>query len=335
MFSKQSLLTCLGIGVSAVFLWLSLRGTNFQEIGAALQQSRLWLALPFLLALFVFYWIKTWRWSILLAPLRHITTRSLFPPVMIGYGSNAILPMQLGELLRTYLVSKRFQLGITPVLASIALERMFDLMMVLLILGAALMFGTELSPILVNTGYFVATLASAILIASIAYVLWTEKFVAVFDRLTRFLPGKLQTRLVQQVKTGSGGLQAIKSVPLLSGIFATSIIMWGFMWLCVYVSLLALDIDCPPSAVFMVLLLTVVGVTLPTSPGYIGTIQLAYTLALKPYGVSAGQAFAASVFYHVLAYVSVVIVGLFFLRHLGYSVHQVRSEAESAAQESG
>jgi len=67
-----------------------------------------------------------------------------------------------------------------------------------------------------------------------------------------------------------------------------------------------------------------------TSPGYVGTIQFAYTLALSPYAISSATAFAASVFYHALAYFSVFFVGLYYLHRSGYSLGQVRSEAETA-----
>jgi hypothetical protein len=61
----------------------------------------------------------------------------------------------------------------------------------------------------------------------------------------------------------------------------------------------------------------VVGITLPSSPGYFGNIQLAYVLALKPFGIDAGSAIAASLFFHALAYPAVVIVGLIYLRTQG------------------
>jgi uncharacterized membrane protein YbhN (UPF0104 family) len=72
------------------------------------------------------------------------------------------------------------------------------------------------------------------------------------------------------------------------------------------------------------MVLTVIGVSLPTAPGYVGSIQLAFVLALKPAGVAPESALAASMFYHVLAYVSVVGGGLVFLRHYGMRFGQLK-----------
>jgi hypothetical protein len=40
-------------------------------------------------------------------------------------------------------------------------------------------------------------------------------------------------------------------------------------------------------------------------------------LALKPYGVNAADAFAASVFYHLLTYAAIIATGLYYLKRTG------------------
>jgi uncharacterized membrane protein YbhN (UPF0104 family) len=77
----------------------------------------------------------------------------------------------------------------------------------------------------------------------------------------------------------------------------------------------------------VILAFTFVGVTLPTTPGAVGTIQLSFTLALAPYGVSAGGAVAASVFWHVFAYCFVVSTGFFYFLRMGYSFGEIRRQA--------
>ncbi|NJR71496.1 MAG: resolvase [Synechococcales cyanobacterium CRU_2_2] len=51
-------------------------------------------------------------------------------------------------------------------------------------------------------------------------------------------------------------------------------------------------------------------VTLPTVPGFFGVIQAAMVLALQPFGVSSSDAFAISVFYHMVQYIPVTVAGL-------------------------
>jgi uncharacterized membrane protein YbhN (UPF0104 family) len=67
-----------------------------------------------------------------------------------------------------------------------------------------------------------------------------------------------------------------------------------------------------------------VAVALPTSPGYVGSVQAAFVLALLPYAVEREAAIAASVYFHVLVYVAVVATGLVFLHRAGSSIRSLR-----------
>ncbi len=77
----------------------------------------------------------------------------------------------------------------------------------------------------------------------------------------------------------------------------------------------------------MLLALNIAAITLPSAPGFFGTIQLCFVLALKPYGIDASDAFAASVFYHVLEYVAVTSTGLYYLKGIGHDLSQLRKDA--------
>ena len=76
----------------------------------------------------------------------------------------------------------------------------------------------------------------------------------------------------------------------------------------------AFGLELPLAAALSVLVAAVIGMMLPAAPGYIGTFQLAFTLALAPFGVSAADALAASLFYHVMLWVPLAIAGALCLR---------------------
>jgi len=325
--SRQHMLLALGIATGLLFLWLALREANLAEIVDALSTAQWWQAGPFLVALFTFYWIKTARWRALLSPIRELPTRTLFPAVMIGYAGSTVLPMQLGELLRTYVTGRTHDLRVSAVLASILLERVFDLLTILVLLSAALLLGTTLSEAMLDASYLIAGLVF-VCVAIISFTIFRpESFVKFCETLLMPLPQRLRASLLEQINLGTTGLASLRAPRLLRRVIVTSLAQWACMALCCYISLTALNIDVPLSAASIVLIFTVISVTLPTSPGFVGSIQLAYTLALAPYGVSAGIAFAASVFFHVLAYFSVLIVGFFFMYRFGYTFNAARVAA--------
>jgi uncharacterized protein (TIRG00374 family) len=99
--------------LSVFFLWLSLRGTDFAEIGHALARSQLVYALPLLLALALFYWFKAVRIRVLLMPMRNIDMQGILPATMIGFAANNLLPARLGDLVRAYLLGQQHSLSKT------------------------------------------------------------------------------------------------------------------------------------------------------------------------------------------------------------------------------
>ena len=138
---RNKILFLIGLTVASVFLWLAFRNANISEIVDNLKAADARFVAPFIIVLFLFYWLKSDRWRVLLSPVTTTTTRSLFPIVMIGYAGSAVLPMQLGEIVRTVIASRKLSIPVSTILASITVERLFDLLMVLLILGVVLASG--------------------------------------------------------------------------------------------------------------------------------------------------------------------------------------------------
>lgn len=309
--------TAIGVLVSGAFLALALRGVDTAAIARVLRDAAAWMALPFLASLFCYYWVKTVRWADLLSPVRRVSAGELFAPVMIGYAGSALLPLQLGEVARAYLAAQRLRVPAFAVLISIALERVLDLLSILALLAVALVTGDQLPPRLATAGWLMAFTTLAVGSVLAAYLFHTAAFVRLTRLLTRRLAPRLGERLAQHVEAGADGLQALRSARLLARLATTSLLQWLFMWLCVWLSLAAVGVEVPPAATFVTLVFMVIGISLPNSPGYIGSIQLAYVLALQPFGVAAADAIAASVFFHVLAYVSVIVAGAVFAQRLG------------------
>jgi glycosyltransferase 2 family protein len=324
----------VGLAVSILFLWLALRNANFVEIQASLAAANWLWAAPFLLALFSFYWLKSARWGYLLSlPGKHHAPQ-LFPIVMIGYAGTSVLPMQMGEFVRAWIASKQYQLRYSQVLSSIGVERIFDLLTILALLASIFAAGQTLPAMLIKAGYVIAAVTLAGLVVAFGLAAFTDKALAMCRWLLSPLPERIQHTVLDQLEAASQGLSALTQPRLIVKVAANSIAQWALMGACIGCSLLAVGIDVTIGAVALVLVATIVGISLPTSPGYIGNIQLAFVVALQPFGVSVDNAIAASVFYHVIAYVSVVVVGFSFLHRLGLGLFEIKSEAESRSPES-
>ena len=172
----------IGIPVSLFFLFLALRGQHPDEIRDAFSRVD-WRLLPLaLLLLYTGIAIRAYRWHILLRPVRDIPTRDVFPVMIIGYAANNVLPLRAGELVRAWVLEQRYGVRKTAALATIAVERLFDgVTMLLFVGGAATVIGlnAELR--------HVALVAAAIFAAAIAGLVFLLVGGTLRERLLRLV----------------------------------------------------------------------------------------------------------------------------------------------------
>lgn len=330
---RNRVLFVTGLAVAAFFLWLAFRNADPAEIAANLRSADARFAAPFILVLFLFYWLKADRWRLLLAPVRTTTTRGLFPIVMIGYAGSAVLPMQLGEIVRAVLAARNLSFPISTALASITVERLFDLLMILLILAAVLAAGQRPGDDFATAGYVIGGVCLLLALSMLLLVTRTESVIGIVLRLLRFLPDSISAAVRRILLAANDGLSVLKDPLLVWRVLVSSMVQWSLMGACIYLSFEAVGLDQYLLPTLTVLSFTVISVTLPTGPGYVGSIQIAFVFGLAPFGVSADKAVAASVFYHVLAYVSVLLTGFLFLHRAGLSLTELKSDAETLADD--
>ncbi len=71
------------------------------------------------------YFLRAWRWKILLRPVCKTTTSRLIPPTMIGFTGLALLG-RAGEFIRPYLIARKEKLSMSSQMAVWTVERIFD-----------------------------------------------------------------------------------------------------------------------------------------------------------------------------------------------------------------
>jgi len=314
----------LGIVVAVLFLYLALKDTDPAAVVAGLTSSNP-VYIPFVAGfLMLQFWFKAQRWHYLLAPFSNASAREVFPATVVGYLANLVFPLYLGEVARVYLLGRQLNLNYSSILATAVLERFFDFLSVLFFVGLVLAFDPLAPPEVSVAGYVSGVISLILLAAFTAFLLWTGPLLRLAYGMTGFLPDEARARIVRQLELGIDGLRSLTNVRTLPAIALTSLLQWGAMGMCIYLGMLGTGADVPVSAAFVVLALTVLGVTLPSSPGFFGTIQLCFTLGLAVYGVGASEAFSASLFFHLTIYVTGWAAGLYLLRRMGLDLGGLR-----------
>lgn len=314
-----------GIPLSILFLWLALRNVNFDHVAQAFANARVYFLVPMLTSLFCFYWLKAIRWRTILSPRHQIPISGLVPSMMAGAAGNNLLPAHLGEFVRVYFSANQHRIPKSTVLASLVVERLLDVLAILIIFSIAIFVGGySFGMVAVGSALLFVVVLVACTCALI--VLYTDQCVH-FLRTTLTKPSlALRERIADQVINLANGLSALREKNLYLQAISNSLVQWLLMSFCIYCAFLALNIDVSFLLAIIVLGLLVVGLALPTVPGFFGTMEYCFVLGLTTAGIDPSVALSAAIFYHIPAWVTVTITGL-VLAHLNrFSFSQAKSE---------
>lgn len=314
----------------------ALAGMDWAEIKNSFRQANYWSLPPMMLVLFTFFALKAWRWKLLLNPIKELSTSQVTPALMTGFMANNLLPAHLGEFVRVFALGRQFELKKTPVLSTVVLERVFDILAILLLLGVSLPFIEGLPPDL-ERGCQLFGIASLVGVAVLLiYMTFTTWFVNVTRKVFLwfpFLPTKLTEGLLGMLETGAVGLESVRNPAALAGIAVSSVGQWLLNATMIFASLWAFGVDATYFDAVLVMGVIVFAILVPSTPGYFGVIQGCFTAVLtSASGEADPNVFGASVYYHMCQWVPVTVVGLIFANRMGLSLGDMQNAAVTQEQ---
>jgi uncharacterized protein (TIRG00374 family) len=298
----------LGLAVSVGLLVYVFWDVDRRAIAARLRET-LWTFIALSVALnFFSLWVRARRWSYLFPPGTHPT--HLFRALMIGYMGNNVLPLRAGELVRIYVASRHGQrFGTTFV--TVVVERVLDGLAVGLIV-AGLLLVVPLGPEMRWSIFVFVALDLVGIVALVAIASAPGTCRVIIETLFRRF-GWLERRLQDMLGTMSEGLRGLKSAHHAVPITVCSVVIWLFFALSIWTALHAARLDLPLAAAWSVLAFLGLGVSLPSSPGFVGVVQAATVLALALFSVPRMEALSFSLLFHASQFLPVTAAGLLYL----------------------
>ena len=304
----------MGIVFSLGFLALALRGVDLTETANALRQVNV-LILGAAVASFVFSAAaKAIRWQLLLTVHKAPSFSRAFSVLSVGLMVNTFLPARLGEFARATLMGEAEADNKVYVLGTVALEKVADLLCLLLLL-AALLWRMTLPEWLAGSARGMA-LALAILAPCFLLLAWQKDFfLQMVERMSRFLPLAKREWLARQTRYGLASLDVVRRPRLLVGLLGWSLIVWILSALTNTLVFLALGLSLPVWASLLLLVVLQVGTAVPSSPGRIGVFQYLVILTLSIFAVDKNVALGYSVVLYLVIYVPIALLGVWGLWH--------------------
>jgi uncharacterized protein (TIRG00374 family) len=293
--------------VAALTLWLAFRHFDAAALRAALLNANLgWMgaALGGVAAAWAF---AVFRWRILFHPQRPHTGR-LAGALIVGQMANVILPLRLGELARVALVSRTERVAATRVLATIALERLGDVVM--LGIGTAVVLLTMPVPDwMEQPGRAVVVIAGVSLAATLALAWQPEALLRAALRLSRSAPARVRGRVQRLAADAIDGVRALGSRRRMFAFWLLSIACFLSAASVNYLMFRAFHLALPASVAVLLLVVLQAGNTAVSVPGNLGVFHYLTMLVLVAWGVPRDAALAFAIALYAIALLPKIVVG--------------------------
>ena len=236
--------------------------------------------------------------------MAHVDFRNALSSVIVGYSFNSFLPFRIGEVIRAYYLKKKLNISVFSCFSSVALERIFDAIILIILLFLSLYFINKESignvyEIAFTISFFLFSLVSLVILAFI----FKNKILIFSKKFLNVIFSNIIIKVFESLKFINNTISLIK-------ISLFTLIIWlieGMMY--VYLAD-CLGIPNPFLIGYLCLGVVSIGILIPSSPGHIGVFEVSIILAFQILGldVSLGAAYALVI--HFTQLTTTLVMGI-------------------------
>jgi len=314
-----------GLALSALLVWLSIRGIEFRGVMDGFRTIRCGYVLPAVAAMFLMQLLRSIRWGLILRPIEKVDQLSLFSVSSVGFLAIIAIPARLGELARPYLIAKKSRIPMSSALGTIFVERVLDSLTVLIIAVLALFF-TPLPPWLVRSSVLFLLVTLGLFAVMIRVIVRREATLRILAPLIGRLPARYAGAVNRLIDHFIEGFRIVVDPALLFSATLLSIVIWLVDVLAIYLLFLAFGLDLPVAAAFVLMIILIIGIAIPAAPGFIGNWHYFCILGLGLFGIPKTDALTFAIIYHALSIGIVILLGLIFLPFNRFSISDLRRQ---------
>lgn len=330
---KKLLQISLGLAVAGVFIYLSLREVAIHEITGVLGSISYGWILPYALVVTASNYIRAERWKLLLDDEtgKSNSRLDLFSGAMYGYAANLAIP-RAGEFFRAVYVSRTSGIETTKLFGTIVLERVIDIIiMVLMLLVTFILLVSD--PVILRQLFgqegaeYVLTLTSKLgviiigagLLAGLAFILYLRKFRSGSEsgpasETTPEVSPSQESRFYRWIKNFIRGLISLRKLRNWPLFVIYTLLIWAGYVVQTLIPFYAFDFHLLHGfgweQAFVITVIGAIGVFLP-SPGGIGTYHYMVQSGLVIlYMVPSVEALSYATIGHFVNMVTVLLTAL-------------------------
>jgi len=335
---KTGLRGAVGIALSALLLWWTLRDVSMAVVMRELANSSWPLFLASTICATLTFPLRARRWKTILHPVAPDQPLGpLWRSTAIGMMVNNLVPARAGEIARAFALTRETSVPFATAVASLAVDRLFDVLVLLLLaviafLDPAFPRGAQIA------GQSLGGLAqgSVVLVTLLVVVLYCLAFfpsqlVGAFELFARRVSPRVEERGKAALVRFSDGLSVLKNPGQFIAVLAWTVAHWLVNALAFWIGFKAVGLDLPFSAALFLQTLIAVGVALPSAPGFFGFFEKLATVGLGIYGVGADQATSWAIGFHILTFIPITAIGLWYFTRLGLRFKEISGAGGTSA----
>ncbi len=264
------------------------RTVNWHDTWQAIRQSNLWLLLLAALVNLLSLAVKGVRWWLFLRPIGASSLGLAMRATFAGAGLNNVLVANGGEAARVIFVSRATKLPSAKVLATLLIERLFEMVGYVVMLALAVSF-LRLPPSISRMRPFAW---AALVVIAILFTWLIRRPQAIEDVLTPATTWWGRTK-----QYGERLVQTLGSVSTASRFAAAmglSVLVWALQVATYHLTAMAAGFRLPLVGTVACLLAVNIGFAIRATPGNVGLFQMMYAVTSQAFGMDKDAAIAVA-----------------------------------------
>ncbi|HEU0036698.1 MAG TPA: lysylphosphatidylglycerol synthase transmembrane domain-containing protein [Kofleriaceae bacterium] len=280
------------IAAVAAGLWFFVRELDWDTLGRALANAKLWPIAIAAVLNFAILFGKALSWRIMFAPNYVVSLLRLYRYTIAAFAASAIAPARAGELVRVLALKRRDGVPASATVAVALAEKLLDALSMLILVAPIPWLLPGLSGWVTNT----------ISLAAVGTIGLLVGFWFAVGRVNPHKQGLLR-RLI-------AGMHVLRDARRLAGSFVVLTLVWFCDLGMILLSLHAVGIELSVSGGILILFTLNLAIVVPSTPAAVGALQLGALAALDQLHVAHEPALAFALVYHALQVVPLLVVGL-------------------------
>jgi uncharacterized protein (TIRG00374 family) len=221
--------------------------------------------------------------------------------------------------------------------ASLAVDRVFDAFALLLLMLVAMLHpsfprdqlvaGEPMGRWIATGTFFVASALAALYLI----VFFPQPIITIYEWFARRIAPRYEARGRKALIAFASGLGVLRHPGRFAAVLTWTLAHWLLNGFAFWLGFKAVGIEAPFGAALLLQGLISIAVAVPSAPGFFGVFEYFGQVGLGLFGVDAARATSWAIGYHILTFIPITLIGMYYFGRLGLHFRDLKQSEERAA----